>query len=124
MPPVGGANCPWGISSNSGDFGGVQYEGEQGRARASCCCCCTCDYEDPVVTDADTCAPTPSVAALPWSVKKSYTDGQPNDNVGLTLLGVLALHGETGILSIHPSGVEQKLQARLFYHVFYDGHKI
>ena len=24
-----------------------------------------CDYEDPVVPDADTCAPTPSVAALP-----------------------------------------------------------
>ena len=73
-----------------------------------------CDYEDPVVPDADTCAPTPSVAALPWSVEKS-SDGQPNDNVGLTLLGLLALRGETGILSIHPSGVARKLQARLFY---------
>ena len=58
MPAVGGANCMWGVSSDYGDSGGVQYEGEQGRTGA-------CDYEDPVVPDADTCAPTPSVAALP-----------------------------------------------------------
>ena len=56
MPPVGGANCTWGVSSNYGDSGGVQYKGEQGR---------TCDYEDPVVPDANTCGPTTSVAALP-----------------------------------------------------------
>ena len=91
MPAVGGTNCMWGVSSDYGDSGGVQYEGEQGRTGA-------CDYEDPVVPDADTCAPTPSVAALPLPplVRGDYADtalGVTDD--GLVQDYTVCLHGVT-----------------------------